>query len=631
MIKFISNQNVINTPFTISTISELLDYFENKELISLDSETEGYDPHTCNIISLQLGDPNVQFVIDYTTLSENEIQKIKSLLESDKTIIMHNAQFDLRFLLKQNIDVKNIYDTFLAELVLYTGYDYSDSSSKYYIGTSLYNVVKRYCEKELDKSIRGKIHYLRLNESVIKYAAEDVKYLEEVRAKQLKLIKEKDLENTLELENQVVRVFAKMSFDGIKLDTNKWESVYKITETNVKNLTKELDNIVLSEPKLKKFIPEGFQQNLFGFEERKLNINWKSPIQKLEILNELGINIDSVGTPILSRLVNKHTIIPKLLEYSKQVKLADAFGKKFLDFVNNRTKRLHISVWQILSTGRISVSNPNLNQIPRKGNLGPIIRSAFVASDGYKIVGGDYSSFELAIIAEFSKDPIWVNTLLKDKNLHSELCANTFNMPIKDINNPFPYNKEITYRDVQKTIDFGLAYGMSEFKLSNTIQVSVNKAKEIINSFFNMVPHVKKFLTMLGNFGKNNGYTRTAKPFKRIRHFPEWEELKRNPNHPDTFKILGEIERKSKNTPIQGTNADIIKLALINTQKEIDKNNWPVRILLSIYDEIQTECREDKAEEWKNKLQEIMISTAKTVLKIVPVKADCDISDYWKK
>lgn len=191
-----------------------------------------------------------------------------------------------------------------------------------------------------------------------------------------------------------------------------------------------------------------------------------------------------------------------------------------------------------------------------------------------------------------------------------------------------------TQRDspgLKEILGFQLAYGMSEFKLSNTIQVSTEKAKNIINKFFKMVPNVENFLNLLGTYGKKNGFIRTAKPFKRIRQFPELEKLKNNPNHPDKFKILSSIERRSKNMPIQGTNADLIKLALVNTQKEIDKNNWPVKILLSIYDEIQTECREDKAEEWKNKLQEIMITSAQTVLKIVPVKVDCKVTDYWTK
>jgi DNA polymerase-1 len=169
---------------------------------------------------------------------------------------------------------------------------------------------------------------------------------------------------------------------------------------------------------------------------------------------------------------------------------------------------------------------------------------------------------------------------------------------------------------------------MSEFKLADTINVSVDKAKEIISMFFAVVPNVKKFLDMLGTLGRKRGYIRSAPPYRRIRWFPEWKE---DIDPKKDFKILGSIERKAKNMPIQGSNADIIKQALINVQNEIDTNNWPVNILLSIYDEIVTECKEEKSHEWKDKLEEIMISTAREVLKKVPIKADCAVSDYWKK
>jgi len=171
---------------------------------------------------------------------------------------------------------------------------------------------------------------------------------------------------------------------------------------------------------------------------------------------------------------------------------------------------------------------------------------------------------------------------------------------------------------------------MSAFKLSDTIQVSVEEAQGIIDRFFKSVPKVKQFLHELGNLGKQRGYIRTGPVFSRIRWFPEWHTCQ-DVNNENRFKLLGEIERASMNAPIQGCNGNIIKLALINTQKEIDLNNWPVNILLSVYDEIQTECREDMAEEWSKKLEQIMIESAQVVIKTIPIKADCGIHDYWQK
>lgn len=635
MIKLVSNQLSLFNDFQKATISELTKYFLDKDEIALDSETEGFDPHTCKMLTLQLGDETCQFVIDWQSLTVDEIDGIRTLLESGKTIIMHNAQFDLGFLYALNIHVKKVYDTLLAEALLTAGYgdqeDIKEMGSIAERKLGLKDVTRKYSGVYLDKEIRGVILKLGLTKEVIIYAAKDVEYLREIKLKQTTQIEKLDLDRVLQLENDVVKVFALMAYNGIKLDANKWLEVVQITEENVKRLTSELDEIVVNEPKLQRFVPKAFQQNLFGFAERRLEINWSSPVQKLEILRELGVDVDSTGTQVLLKNRKAHPLLPKLIDYAKQSKLATAFGKDFLKYINKSTGNVHMSVWQILSTGRISVRNPNLNQIPSKGDLAKLIRSSFIPAKGYKMVGGDYSSFELAIIAEFSEDPLWIKTLKDGKNLHTELCAATFDICTSDVKKPFPPKPDITYRDVQKTVDFGLAYGMSHYKLSDTIEVSEDEAKDIINKFFSVVPQVKAFLDSLGYLGKSRGFIRTAPPFRRIRWFPAFKVLQSEPNHSKASKWRSSMERKAKNMPIQGTNGDVIKLALIKVQEEINKNNWPVRILLSIYDEIQTECREDRAEEWKVKLQELMIEAARVILKTVPIEADVSISDYWTK
>lgn len=635
MIQIVSNQLDLFNDFSKATVSDIIKYFSNKDEIALDSETTGFDPHSEKVLTLQLGDEECQFVIDWQTLTVDEIDGIKTLLESNKTIIMHNAQFDLGFLYALNIHVNHVYDTLLAEALLTAGYgdqeDIKEMGSVAERKLGLKDVAQKYTGAILDKEIRGVILKLGLTKEVITYAAEDVKYLRQIKSQQTSQIEKLELDRVLTLENDVVKVFARMAFDGIRLDVNKWLEVVKITEENVKRLTGELDEIVVNEPKLHKFVPKAFQQNLFGFAERKLEINWSSSVQKLAILKELGLDIESSGTPALLKHRHAHNLLPTLIDYAKQSKLATAFGKDFLKYVNKHTGRIHMSIWQILSTGRISVRNPNLNQIPSKGDLAKVIRSSFIPTDGYKIVGGDYSSFELAIIAEFSEDPLWIKTLKAGKNLHTELCAATFDICTEDVKKPFPPKPDITYRDVQKTVDFGLAYGMSHFKLSGTIEVSEEEAKDIIEKFFSVVPKVKAFLDKLGYLGKSRGYIRTAPPFRRIRWFPAFEVLKKEPTHSKAAKWLNSMERKAKNMPIQGTNGDVIKLALVKVQEEIDRNKWPVRILLSVYDEIQTECRADKAEEWKIKLQELMIEAARVILKTVPIEAEVQISDHWKK
>lgn len=621
MIYFVGNREIVeNTIYEIVDVDKCLLALRDAKEIEVDTETTGFDPYTDNLLSLQFGVGNDQYVIDCGVVDITIFKDIFS--DPDKLFLFQNAKFDLRFLLHKGIIVSNVYDTFLVELILFTGYEDNKADLK--------TLVKKYCNYDLDKTIRGSIHREGLTSRVIKYAAEDVTFLRRIRDSQIERVRELDLEAVVNLENQVVKVFAQIEYNGILINKEKWLEVAEFTEKATEDCEKELDELVVNEPKLKKYVPKFVQGNLFGFEERTLNINWASSKQKLAIVRALGFNTESTDSRFLQKHRKDHPLIAKLIDYNKYNKLSSSFGRNFIDFINPVTGRIHYSVWQILETGRISVSDPNLNQIPSKGDLGKKIRSCFIPNKGYKIVGGDFSGMELRIIAEFSQDPLWVSAFNNGDDLHSVLCAATFDIPIADVKKETPFKKGVTYRDVQKTISFGLSYGMSKFKLADTMDISVEQADEIIKKFFAIVPKVESFLTGLGNLGKKRGYIRTGAPFKRIRWFPQWE-VANNKDNENSFKLLGEIERASKNTPIQGSNGDVIKQALIMVQEKIYNENLPVKILLSVYDEIQTECREDFAEEWKVILDNLMKDAAKTVIKSVPIVVDCKISDCWEK
>jgi DNA polymerase-1 len=203
----------------------------------------------------------------------------------------------------------------------------------------------------------------------------------------------------------------------------------------------------------------------------------------------------------------------------------------------------------------------------------------------------------------------------------------TFDIPIEDVKKPFPLKPIMTYRDVQKSIDFGLAYGMSKFKLARLLEITPDDAQKIIDKFFSKVPKVKALLDRLGELGKKNGYINTPNPFRRIRWYPKWK----NDGTTD-FKVLGEIERASKNMPIQGTNANCIKIALCDLQDIIDRLNAPVRIVLTVHDEIQCECLDASySEEMLKILKETMINSACKILTKVKIDVDAKISDCWTK
>lgn len=594
-----------------TSLNMCIEYISKLQYISCDTETRGFDPHTNDLITLQLGNREIQFVIDCSTI---DISPLKEILESKK-IIFHNAKFDWRFLYHRGIDVKHIYDTFLGECILTTGYDNEDRD------VSLKGVTKKYLNIDMDKTIRGKIH-AGITESVIIYAATDIMYLEDIMNAQMQEIIKWDLIKVEELENKVVRVFSKMEYDGIYFDKPKLKEVIKeLTKINT-SLVEKLDNIIVEEslkiPKLLKYTK--VQLDMFS-DTRKTIINWASPAQKKEILNILGLKVTGVSDKVLQSNKTKHRIIPLFIEYSKFAKLTSSFGTPLLEFVNPVTQRIHSNIWQILQTGRISMSEPNCQQIPAHSELGRKIKSCFIPSEGNKIVSADFSGFELKIIAEFSQEPLWVNTFNSGGDLHSILCAETFGIPLEDVKKPFPPKPDISYRFLQKTLNFGLSYGMSKFKFSEEAQITVNEADKIIKKFFSKVPKVESFLNVLAKVGVSNGFIRTDKYYKRIRWFPKLNR--------DDPKSVGEVQRASKNSVPQGTNANTIKQALIDLQDIIDVNNYPVKILLTVHDEIITECPKDFAEFWADILENTMVKAAEISIKSVPIKVDTVISDYW--
>ena len=339
---------------TEKELQKCIEYCEKLEIISLDTETQGFDVFTKELLTLQIGDRNIQFVIDCSKIN---IISLKPILES-KTCIAHNMKFDWQFLYHKGIDIKHIYDTFLVECILTTGYKREDKE------LGLTDLTNKYLGFYLDKSTRGKINYLGIdNEEVIAYAARDIEFLEQIRELQLIEISKWKLDRILQLENEVVRCFALMEYNGISFNKGKLKEVTTELHTINKDLIFKLDNIIVEEATHNKNLIRytQVQQDLFTEDVRKTLINWASPFQKGEILNKLGIHVTDVSDKTLQKLKKSHPIIPLFIELSKFNKLESSFGSGLLKFINPVTNRIHSSIWQILQTGRISMSEPKQN------------------------------------------------------------------------------------------------------------------------------------------------------------------------------------------------------------------------------------------------------------------------------
>ena len=599
-----------------ATIQECKAYCESKTVLGVDTETEGFDFTCKKLIMFQIGDRDRQYVIDTRVV---DISPLKEILESREIVkVLHNAKFDYKFIKKwAGISLEEIYDTFLAERVINCG--------KQDYGYSLSRCVERYIGHTLDKETRNKFIGLKgqpFTVDQITYGANDVVYLLDIREKQLVKIHSLELQQVARLENAVVKVFAEIEYEGLDIDKDKWTVM---AEANVKLAHEQaikLDDMVLEHDLLQHYrVP--VQVDMFApiEEVRHTHINWGSPSQTLELFRNLIPDLEDVNGKKLNKYRYKHKLIDEYIRYKERTKLANAYGTKFFNYVNSDGK-VHTNFSQILDTGRVSSSKPNMQQIPSDNTF----RNCFVTEPGWVFVSSDYSSQELNVIAYGSQDPVWLDALEKGLDLHG-VCAD---LVFEDKWRNADADEKKKLRTQIKAINFGLAYGMGPFKLADTLQISKQEAEVLIEKYFTEFPNIRDFLQKLGTFGTRNGYIRTFKPFKRRRWFDSWYPKMWN----DRSKMmeLGSIERASKNTPIQGSSADMTKLALIYIYKEIQES-WSnnVKIVMTVHDQIDTICKQEVAEAWAVKMTELMEKAAKVIIPNGLLKADTNISQTWEK
>lgn len=627
MIYYIGNKRLIQSEqYKHATMNDCISFLKtNCDIISLDTETEGLFNHKNKIVLLQVSNGDDAFAIDARS---NNILALKEVLES-KTCLLQNAKFDYKFLKFHGIELTSIIDTFLNECLLTNGLEDRE--------LSLEALAKKYCNKQLDKSVRNQFVNIGSNpftDKQIVYGVEDVLCLPKInRLQQIELAKWGLLE-TVNLEYKACLALADIEYNGLGFNPEAWLKLADKAENNIKLYEKELDNLVLQDSKLKKFVKKGEQLTLFGIVERKVNINWDSPTQMLKLFTTLGLKLESSGEKEIQKYQDEFLLVKKFIDYKKDSKLVSTYGRDFLRYINPNTKRIHGDFWQILNTFRVSCggsktnnkNSVNLQNLPAKNEY----LNCFVANPGFKIIGIDYSGQEARIAAGGSKDELWMNTFLKGKDLHSEVCKLMFNIDDSLVKTKPEFLRGKSYRDVAKTINFGVLFGMSEYKLSKTLMVTVEEAKSLIEKYFQATVQLKSYLDACANYGLKNGYIRTYKPYSGIRYFPQW---KPNLSKWEDKQIIGEITRASYNTPVQGTGALITKRALILIRDYINSNNLQeiVKLVHVVHDAIYTECREDFAEEFSKIQSNLMLKAWEEFDLKLPMLTDITITDCWTK
>jgi DNA polymerase I len=628
MIYFIGPDGILPSCNT-ATMSYVVEYCRTKTVLGVDTETEGLDFTCKKMIMFQIGDEDNQFIIDTRHIS---IELLRPILEDvNITKIFHNAKFDYKFIKKwSNITCQGVYDTFLAELVNNCGRN---------IGLGLKDLVRREFNVELNKEIRNKFINLDgapYTQAQIEYGAKDVEYLCKLREIQIPKTIENKLENVVALECEAALAFADIEYNGLLLDIVQWKALEAESTLKADGLAINLDQMVLENTKLSTFVKSYIQSDMFTplDDIRKIDVKWTSPKQVLKVFQTLVPELDDVNGKNMYKHRFKHEIIDNYIQYKEAMKLCTSYGDAFLKNLSEDNK-VHTNFHQILDTGRVSSSKPNMQQIPADNRY----RNCFIAPEGWSYVSADYSSQELNVIAFGSKDPVWLKALEEGQDLHStcaELVYGDEWMDSGEDSCAYLKKKEKCncsshkkLRTNVKTINFGLAYGMGPNKLADTLNITVDDAKLLITKYFKAFPAIKGFLEKLGNYGKEYGYIKTFPPYNRKRWFTNW--------YPNISKSrgsqleLGSIERASKNTPIQGASADMTKRALVLMRDWIKGQDAPVKLVMTVHDQIDTICKNEYLDEWIIDMKSIMEVAANEIVTNGLLKAEVTVSKCWEK
>ena len=634
MIQFVGNPKLLDCCATTNNIWLVVEYCKTKKVIALDTETTGLSHTSSDMIMLQIGDKDYQFVIDTRYV---DIKPLRLILEDNSILkILHNVKFDYKFLMKHNIRLNNVWDTMLTSQVIHCGKD---------MRHSLNAVLSRELDITMDKSTR--LNFLikgsaEFTESEILYGAKDVEHLVQLYDRQLIKSQALDVLPTVQLENNAALAYADIEYNGIGLDIESWNKLSVKAEHSMKAMENTLDAYIESNATLNKFVSSYIQGDLFisSSEIRKVNVKWSSPKQVLDVFTTYGLKIEDVNGKNL-HVYSKDPFVKTYIKYKEQAKLSTSYGDKFLDNVDD-DGRVRTSFKQILNTGRVASGKPNMQQIPADNDY----RNCFISGlPGWVFVSGDYSSQELCIIATGSKDPVWIKALEEGKDLHSVCADLVYGQEWKDAADVgcsyYAYanlgggteraqlkcncKEHKRLRTNVKSINFGLAYGMGPHKLADTLLINIKEAERLIAKYFTAFPAIRNFLEALANYGKTNGHIKTYAPYRRIRWFEEWQGI-------NTDKaMMGKIERASKNTPIQGSGADMCKSALIMVRDYIYDNKLPVKLVMTVHDQIDTIVHESYKDEWCTKLQELMEQSTLDIIPSGLLKAETEISTVWKK
>lgn len=578
---------------------ELLQKILTKEIFSLDTETTGTDPITAELVGMSFAYAENQAFYVPVPAEREEAQKIvnlfKPVFENPKTLkVGQNIKYDMLVLSNYGVEIGGpMFDTMIAHYVLQPelrhGMDYL---AEIYLK---YETIK--IEELIGAKGKNQKNMRDLPPSdVYKYACEDA----DVTLK-LKHVLEKELETSNakplfeEIEMPLVPVLAYMERNGVRIDTDA------LKETS-KHFTARMNQI------------EAEVHQLAGVE-----FNIASPKQVGEVLFDRLKIVDKAkktkrgqyitSEEVLESLRGKHEIVGKILEHRGLKKLLGTYIDALPQLINPHTGRIHTSFNQtVTATGRLSSSNPNLQNIPIRNEDGKEIRKAFIPDDGCEFFSADYSQIELRIMAHLSGDPHMIEAFQKGQDIHAATAAKIYKIDLSQVTRE--------QRSKAKTANFGIIYGISVFGLAERLNVDRKEAKELIDGYFQNYPHVKEYMDESIRSAREKGYIETI--FKRRRYLPDINS--------HNAVVRGYAERNAINAPIQGSAADIIKVAMIRIYRRFKEEGLQSKMILQVHDELNFSVVPSERE----KVEQIVISEMESAYKMkAPLQADCGWGKNW--
>ena len=568
--------------------------------VCFDTETTGLDPIVAELVGIafswEVGKGYYLPFPENKNEAQHLIEQLRPFFENENIEkIGQNLKYDIKVLAKYNVEVKGkLFDTMLAHYLINPDMRHNmDVLAETYLNYTPISIETLIGKKGKNQLSMREVAVDKQTE----YAVEDADI-----TLQLKQHFEKELgeANTQKLFNEIevplLRVLAGMELEGIKLDTDFLHSLSTELENDIKSLEKNI------------------------YEEAGEEFNIASPKQLGEILFDKLKLVDkpkktktgqyATSEDILSYLAKDHEIIQHILDFRGLSKLKSTYVDALPNQVLEQTGRVHTDYMQtVAATGRLSSNNPNLQNIPIRTERGRQVRKAFVPrNEDYTLLAADYSQIELRIIAALSEEETMIEAFKNGEDIHASTASKVFNVPLGEVTR--------AQRSNAKTVNFGIIYGVSAFGLSNQTDLSRSEAKELIDTYYETYPKLRDFVSNQVAFARDHGYVQTV--LGRRRYLKDI--------HSRNGVVRSAAERNAVNAPIQGSAADIIKVAMINIHKKLSKENYKTKMLLQVHDELVFDVYKPELE----KVQALIKTEMENAYELaVPLVVDMGLGKNW--